>query len=85
MPLRTWVAHLGEACEFRKMHGGGSACMCREVGERLAGFARMTLGVWVEMRAYMGRLSDMVTGAPNVACSYLKVRVTSAPFGGGMH
>ena len=76
-----WAAHLGDACELGKKHGGGSTCGCREIGERLPGFARTKLGPWVEMMAYMGRL-DMVTGALDVARAYLKVRVCFVVLGG---
>ena len=69
-----WAAHLGDACGLGKKHSGGTACGCREIGERLATFARTKLGPWVEMMAYMGRL-DMVTGALDVARAYLKVRM----------
>lgn len=71
-----WVAHLGDACGLGKKHGGGSVCGCRELGERLATFARTKLGAWVEMMAYMRRL-DMVTVAFETARTYLKVRVPS--------
>ena len=74
-----WAAHLGDACELGKKHIG-TACGCREIGERLAAFARTKLGPWVEMMAYMGRL-DTVTGALDTARAYLKVRVPSGPLG----
>ncbi|PIL29476.1 hypothetical protein GSI_08418 [Ganoderma sinense ZZ0214-1] len=68
-----WAAHLGDACGLGKRHSGsgGVQCACREIGERLAGFARTKLGPWVEMMAYMGRL-DMVTGALDVARTYIE-------------
>nr|VWO98128.1 Glucose transporter rco-3 [Ganoderma boninense] len=66
-----WAAHLGDACGLGKKHSGGSQCACREIGERLAAFARTKLVPWVEMMAYMGRL-DMVTGALDVARTYIE-------------
>ncbi|KAM5544476.1 hypothetical protein V8D89_002136 [Ganoderma adspersum] len=66
-----WAAHLGDACGLGKKHSGGAQCGCREIGERLAVFARTKLEAWVEVMAYMGRL-DMVTGALDTARAYLK-------------
>ena len=68
-----WAAHLGDACELGKRHIG-TACGCREIGERLATFARTKLGAWVEMVSYMGRL-DTVNEALGAARTYLQVCV----------
>ena len=74
--MAHWAAHLGDACELGKKHGGGSACGCREIGERLVEFAQTKLWSWVEMMPYMGSL-DTVTGALDVAHTFLKVRESS--------
>ena len=79
-----WGANLRDACRLGKKHGGGSVCGCREIGERLAVFARTKLGPWIEVMAYIGRL-DMVTGALDVARAYLKVGVCFVGLGGGRH
>ena len=41
-----WAAYLGDVCGLGKKHSGGSACGRREIGERLAGFARTKLEPW---------------------------------------